>query len=180
MGFEGAANLEVVKNFRLVANGFWSDGGGRYIFGMGPDLVVLPTAGGTDVQIVPVHSYSGILGFEAQVTPKTLFYGYYGGAYFQRTFALDTTAGAKPNTFIGFGGPGSASSNNRSVQEPSFGWIQTFWKNPQYGALQLITQASYLTRSPWVPVTTGPAATPSVFKNAHLAMGWVDLRYVLP
>jgi hypothetical protein len=172
-GLEGAVNLEVVKNFRLVANGFWSDGGGRYVFGMGPDVVALPNAAGTDVMLSLVHSYSGIFGFEAQVTPKTMFYGYYGGAYFQRNFALDTSAGAKPNTFVGFGGPNSANNNNRAIQEPTIGWIQTFWKNPQYGALQLITQASYLTRAPWFVPNGAP-------KNAHLGMGWVDLRYVLP
>ena len=172
-GVEAAVNLEVVKNLHLVANGFYSDGGGRYIFGMGPDTVVLPTAAGTDVFLSLVHSGSGIAGFEYAVTPHTTLYGYYGGAYFQRNFALDTSAGAKPNTFVGFGGPNSANSNNRALQEPSIGWIQTFWRNPQYGALQLITQASYLTRSPWFVAAGAP-------KNAHLAMGWVDLRYVLP
>jgi hypothetical protein len=173
VGVEAAVNLEVVKNFRLVANGFMSDGGGRYIFGMGPDTVVLPNAAGTDVALSLVHSGSGIMGFEAQVTPKTLFYGYYGGAYFQRDFSLDTSAGAKPGSFVGFGGPNSANSNNRAIQEGTLGWTQTFWKNPQYGALQLITQASYLTRAPWFVAAGAP-------KNAHLVMGWVDLRYVLP
>jgi hypothetical protein len=172
-GGEAAINLEVLKNFRLVANGFYSDGGGRYIFGMGPDTVVLPNTAGTDLMLSLVHSGSGVSGFEYQVTPKTMLYGYYGGAYFQRNFALDNTAGAKPNTFVGFGGPSSANNNNRALQEGTLGWIQTFWKNPQYGALQLITQASYVTRSPWFVAAGAP-------KNAHLAMGWVDLRYVLP
>jgi hypothetical protein len=57
--------------------------------------------------------------------------------------------------------------------EPTFGWIQTFWRDPQHGALQLITQGSYLTRSPWFVGAGAP-------KNAHLGMAWVDLRYVLP
>lgn len=172
-GVEGAVNLEVVKNFRFVANGFYSNGGGRYIFGMGPGTVVLPTAAGTDVFLSLVHSYSGIGGFEAQVTPHTMFYGYYGGAYFQRNFTLDTTAGAPPGRFVGFGGPNSANNNNRAIQEGTIGWIQTFWKNPQYGALQLITQYSYLTRAPWFVAAGAP-------KNAHLSMGWADIRYVLP
>ncbi len=186
-GLEGAVNLEILKNFRFVANGFWSDGGGRYVFGMGPDVVALPTAAGNNIALSLVHSYSGIAGFEAQVTPHTMFYGYYGGAYFQRNFGTDFTvapnsAGFRPN--VGFGFPavfngttqvfgGSANNNNRAIQEPTFGWIQTFWRNPQYGALQLITQASYLTRAPWFVAAGAP-------KNAHLAMGWVDLRYVLP
>ena len=172
-GVEAAVNLEVFKNFHLVSNAFYSDGGGRYIFGMGPDTVVLPTAAGTDVFLSLVHSGSGIAGFEYAVTPHTTIYGYYGGAYFQRDFARDTSAGAKPGTFVGFGAPNSANNNNRAIQEPSVGWIQTFWRNPQYGALQLITQASYITRAPWFVAAGAP-------KNAHLAMGWVDLRYVLP
>jgi hypothetical protein len=31
-------NAEIFKNFHLIANSFWSDGGGRCIFGLGPDL----------------------------------------------------------------------------------------------------------------------------------------------
>jgi hypothetical protein len=206
-GVEAAVNLEFLKNIRFVANGFWSDGGGRYIFGMGPQAVFFPVdfqnntcgvinqgtptakAVGCDVAISLVHSGSGIAGFEAQITPKTMIYGYYGGAYFQRNFATDLTFASTTNPtivqpFTGFGwpqqvqggvvvSPGSPNNHNRSVQEPTLGWIQTFWKSPQYGALQLITQASYLTRSPWFVAAGAP-------KNAHLAMGWVDLRYVLP
>jgi hypothetical protein len=172
-GFESAANLELFKNFRILASAFYSDGGGRYIAGLGPQAVLLPNPAGTDVGVSMVHSGSGILGFETQVTPHTLFYGYYGGDYFQRNFTLDTTPAAPPNRFIGFGGPNSANNNNRAIQEGTFGWIQTFWRNPQYGALQLITQASYVTRSPWFVAAGAP-------KNAHLGMGWVDLRYVLP
>jgi hypothetical protein len=169
-GISGAINFELVKGFRLVANGFYSDGGGRYIFGMGPQAVIRP-----DGTISMVHSGSGIGGFEAQVTKSTMFYGYYGGAYYQRNFFPDTSAGAKPGTFAGFGAPatGTTTIQNRSIQEGTVGWIQTFWKNPQYGALQLITQGSYLTRSPWFIALGAP-------KNAHLTMGWIDLRYVLP
>lgn len=191
-GIEAAINLEVVKNFRLVSNGFWSDGGGRYIFGMAPDLVVFPTnlAGQTcttaiippsttkqavncDAQISLVHSASGIVGFEWAATPHTTIYSYYGGMYAQRNFAVDHTSTAATQPFVGFGGPNSSPSANKSVQEPSIGWIQTFWRNPQYGALQLITQGGYITRAPWFVAAGAP-------KNAHLTQVWVDLRYVLP
>lgn len=90
-----------------------------------------------------------------------------------RHFFLDTSAGAKPNTFIGFGGPGSANTNDKSLQQPTFDWRQTFWSNPQYGAIQLITQTSYLTRSPWFVAAGAP-------KNAHLVMVFTSLRYVIP
>jgi hypothetical protein len=62
---------------------------------------------------------------------------------------------------------------NRAIQEGSAEWTQTFWKNPQYGAVLLVTQASYVTRSPWFVPTGSP-------KNAHLVQGFVSMRYVLP
>ena len=98
-----------------------------------------------------------------------MFYGYYGGAYFQRNIAFDPATGK----FIGFGFPGSTSSSNKAIQEGTLGVIRTFWKDPRYGALQLITQYSYLTRSPWSIGNGAP-------KNAHTNLGYVDLRYVLP
>jgi hypothetical protein len=167
-GVAAAVNLEVLKNFRLIASAFWSDGGARYIFGSGPDTVLTPI--GT---LSLVHAGSGIGGFEWQATKKNLFAVYYGADYFQRNFFLDTSAGAKPNTFVGFGGPGSSNAANRSIQEPTGDWIVTFWKDPQYGALQLITQVSYLTRSPWFVAAGQP-------KNARSTMVWADIRYVLP
>ncbi|HLY97808.1 MAG TPA: hypothetical protein VKT33_01960 [Candidatus Angelobacter sp.] len=183
-GVSAAINYEVVRNVHIVANGFYSDGGARYLFGSGPDVVALPTlvpgavacvpasGAGCDIRLSPVHAGSSIVGFEAQVTPKTLIYGYYGGEYFQRNFAADIT-NATPGKFVGFGGPNSSNNNNRAIQEPTLGWTQTFWKHPQYGALQLMTQASYLTRSPWFVAAGAP-------KNAHLFLGMVNIRYVLP
>jgi hypothetical protein len=75
--------------------------------------------------------------------------------------------------FIGFGGINSPNSANRAIQEGSFEWNQTMWKNPQYGALVMVTQASYVTRSPWFVALGAP-------KNAHTVMGYVSMRYVLP
>ncbi len=168
-GYGGSfnVNLEVLKGFRLIANTFYSDGGGRYIFGMGPQAVVLPN--GT---ISLVHAASTTTGFEYQATKKTMFYGYYGGAYFQRNAFVDTSAGGN-NRIIGFGGANSANNNNRALQEGTFGWVQTFWRNPQYGALQLITQYSYITRAPWFVANGAP-------KNAHLGTAWADVRFILP
>jgi len=97
-------NLEVVKNLHFILNTFYSDGGGRYIFGLGPDFIVKP-----DGSPSLVHASSGIAGFEWQATPKTMYYGYYGGAYFQRNTAIDPATGKFP----GFGFPGSSSSANR-------------------------------------------------------------------
>ena len=167
-GVSAAFNLEVFKNFRLIANAFWSDGGGRYLFGSGPQAVLSPA--GT---VALVHAGGGIGGFEWQATKMHLFAAYYGADYFSRRFFLDTSAGAKPNIFVGYGGPGSSNAANKSIQEPTVDWIITFWKDPQYGALQLINQVSYLTRVPWF-------VAPGTPKNARSTMVWSDIRYVIP
>ena len=174
-GIEAAVNVELVKNYRVVANGFYSDGGGRYLLGLGPDAVMRPVVLGTGFEAIPslVHSGAGLVGFEAQVTPKTLVAGYYGGVYFQRNAFTDITSPLLVKPMIGFGGTNSPNSANRAIQEGTFDLTQTFWKNPQYGALQLVTQFSYLTRSPWFVAAGAP-------KNAHLVEGYVSLRYLLP
>jgi hypothetical protein len=173
-----ALNWELVpKRVRLVADGMWGNGPGRYLIGMAPQAVVVPNAAGNDVNLSLVHSGNALVGFELQPGKNTQFGFYYGGMYAQRNFACDTTSPAvgtcagKP--FIGFGGLNSPNSANRSVQEATLDWTQTFWRNPQYGAVLLVTQTSYVTRSPWFV----PAGAP---KNAHLTMAYVSLRYVLP
>ena len=174
----GAVNLnfELLKGFRLIANTFYGEGGGRYIGGLGPDVVVKPN--GT---LSPEHSGSGLGGFEWQITPRFLIDGYYSGAYFARNFGLlASTATPAPKcdgisgfTCVGFGFPGSANTNNRAIQEGTFGLTQTLWGSAEHGKLQFITQSSYVVRSPWSVATGNP-------KDAHAFLEYVDLRYVLP
>jgi hypothetical protein len=171
--FHGAVNLELVKGFRVMANGIWGQGNGRYLIGFGPQAVVAPNAAGNNIDVSMVHSGGAIVGSEWQAGKKALFGFYYGGFYFQRNFFQDTTSPLVTKPFIGFGGPNSPNSANRAIQEGSIDWTQTFWKNPQYGAVLLVTQTSYVTRAPWFVAAGAP-------KNAHLVMGWVSLKYVLP
>jgi uncharacterized coiled-coil protein SlyX len=161
-------NLEAVKKLHLMFTSFYSDGGGRWIGGVGPDLIIK-----ADGSPSLVHGSSAIGGFEYQANPNTLIYGYYGGAYFQRNTGIFIDPKTGKASLIGFGYKGSPNSQNKSLQEATWGFIQTFWQNPRYGKLQLITQYSYLTRAPWFVATGNP-------KNAHLSMGYVNLRYVLP
>ncbi len=158
------ANLEVAKGFRLIANTFFGSGNGRYVFGQAPDVVIR-----ADGSISPIHTYSTVDGFEFTLHKNTLLYGYYGGIYIGRDVAVD----ANGRTLIGYGYAGSPNSQNRAIQEGTFGVIQTFWKDRSYGALSLITQYSYLTRDPWALAVGAP-------KEAHTNMYWVDLRYTLP
>jgi hypothetical protein len=154
--------LEVAKNFRLIATGFYSSGGGRYIVGLAPDLVV-----GPDGSISPVHSMAGIAGFEYAPTGRSQFFGYYGGAYFDKNYTV-----VSPGNYLGFGFPGSSSAN-RQYQEPNFGYYYTFWKNPKYGALQIITEYAYLTRAPWYVAPGTPSTA-----HAHMLFG--SFRFTLP
>lgn len=168
-------NFELFKGFRVLTNNFVSDGGGRYIFGQAPDLIAHD-----DGSISLIHADSTVTGFE-YTNKNSLLYGYYGGIYVGRNTALatfSTTSGTPPVTTttigpVGYGYTGSSNSQNRAIQEATFGVIQTFWKSPRYGALSLITQYSYLTRNPWYVPTGQPA-------NANLNMVFVDLRYTLP
>ena len=163
-GVGGSADtvLEVAKNFRLIATAFYSSGGGRFSVGLGPDIVV-----GPDGSISPVHSMAGVAGFEYAPTPKSQLFAYYGGTYFQRNYTV-----VSPGNYLGFGYPGSSSAN-RQFQEPSFGYYYTFWKNPKYGALQVITEYAYLTRAPWYVAPGTPSTA-----HAHMIFG--SLRFTLP
>ena len=166
------------RNIRFVANAMWGYGIGRYLNGLAPDAVVRPIPTGAttfDAAISGIHSGDVVAGFEFQPHAKSQLGVYYGGLYAQRNAFPDLTASGATKPNIGFGGIGEvgATSQNRAVQEGTIDWTQTFWRNPQYGAVLLVTQASYITRAPWFVAAGAP-------KNAHLGMGYVSLRYVLP
>jgi len=107
-GGEANFNLELVKNFHLIVNTFLSDGGGRYLFGQAPDLIIQANGAPS-----PLHAESTVDGFE-YTTHNTLFFAYYGGDYIGKDVALDT---ANKEAFIGYGYPKSANSQNRTIQE---------------------------------------------------------------
>ena len=168
-GGEVNSNIELFKNVKLVENLYFSDGGGRYVFGEAPDFIV---HGNGSLSLL--HTYSTVDGIEAQVAPKTLLAMYYGGVYVGRNTARDTTATVKAGTpypLVGYGN--TAGTQNRDIQEITFDWIQTLWKSKNYGALSLINQYSYIFREPWAVAAGAP-------KAAHSNMVWVDLRYTLP
>ena len=89
-------NVEVFKGLRLLTNNFWADGGGRYIFGQVPDLIVR-----ADDSISPIKAASTVSGFEF-THKNSFFYGYFGGIYVYRNLALDTNG----TSIIGLWGAG--------------------------------------------------------------------------
>jgi hypothetical protein len=171
-GYGGSinGNFEVFKNFRLILNTYGSRGGGRYMFGLGPDLVATP-----DGSLDQVDAYATLDGFEwtrpipgNKFGAATTVFGYYGADYFARKALADVNG-----TPIGFGHTGAPSGANRSIQQASFGVNFTLLGSPLYGNVKLMTQFSHLTRSPWWM----PAGRPA---NAPLNMMYVGLRYELP
>jgi hypothetical protein len=169
-----AANYELSPHkLVLLADAFWSDGGAHYLDATGPQLVVRPNPAGTDFRLSMVHAGAGSTGFEWRASPKEAFALYYAGDYYSRDFFPDTTNTAHPLTIIGYGGPGSPNTNNRTIQQVTFDWLRTFWKSDDHGALQYYTQYSYLTRTPWFVAPGAP-------KDAHLSMVYAGIRYVLP
>ena len=161
-GVSANLNVEVFKNFRLVTNNFWSDGGGRYIFGQAPDFMIRANG---DISLI--HSASSVTGFEANVG-KTLVYAYYGGVYVGRNLAVDSNGTTK----IGYG-PIANDGQNRAIQEFTLGTNTTLMKDAKWGAINLMFQYSYLQRNPWLVTGTSPT-------DAAVHMGFFNIRYTLP
>jgi len=166
-GGGGFVNLgvEPIKGVRLLTNNFWSAAGGRYIFGQAPDVIAH-----ADGSLSPVHSGSTADGIEF-THKKTLLYGYYSGIYVMRNTAFD----ANGTTHIGYGYTGSGSGQNRAIQQVTFGFNQTIWKDAKWGAVNFMGQYAYLLRNPWyVNFATGQPA------NATNNIVFFNLRYTLP
>jgi hypothetical protein len=169
-GIGVGANLEIAPNLHLIMTGFWSDGGGRYIGGLGPGFVI-EQQGSTSApfRVQLIHSGSGIAGAEWRVLPNSVASLTFSTAYFSRAFSVDPSTGK----LVGYGFIGSSDSNNRALEEGTFATQTTLWRQPGYGSVQMITQSSYVTRVPWYVAPQSP-------KEAHLFAGWANLRYVLP
>jgi hypothetical protein len=170
-GFAGSinANLAVMPNFLLIANLFGGESGGRYLStGLGPDFIVNPPDASGAYSLSLVHSTAGIAGFEWDVVPTSKIYGYYGVVNYGQKF--DQLANG---SYIGYGFPGSANTNNKKIEEFTLGLTQILWKHPSYGDLKVMVQASYVDRTPWFVAPGAPS-------KAHLGMGYVNLRYDLP
>jgi hypothetical protein len=158
----GTLYFEAFKGFRILGTGFLSSGGGRYIFGQAPDVVA-----NADGSISTVKSNSMIAGFE-YTNKKTMVYGYYGGIWIDQYSIMD--AGGK---LVGYGYTGSPNGQNHTIDEITFGFNQTFWKDAKYGALNFMGQYSHLKREPWYVASGAPA-------DAKIDMIFLNLRYTLP
>jgi hypothetical protein len=163
-GLQFGMNAAILPTVRFITTNYFSDGGGRYLFGQAPDVVIH-----SDGSISGIHADGTVDGFEINATKNLLLYAYYGGIYIGRNALLD----ANGTTRMGYGYTGSANSQNRVINEVSFGFNQTIWKSPKYGAINFMGQYEYLMRDPWYVATGAP-------KNTHDNTIYLNLRYSLP
>ena len=158
----GQRELRVLKHFSLIANTFYGEGGGRFIGGLGPELVVRPE--GT---LSPCHSGAGSVDLNGK-----------SSAVFDRRLLQRCVLCAQlrfPRVecqvcpklrwcfriyLRRFGFPGSANTNNRAIQEGTFGFTQMLWGG-RFREAEFITQSSYFVRSPW-SVAAGSEKRPRV------------------
>ena len=170
VGIGLGTNLEVAPNLHLIVTGFWSDGGGRYIGGLGPGFVVEQSGStASPFQAQLIHSGSGIAAAEWRATRNTIASLTFSSAYFGRAFSTDPSTGK----LVGYGFIGSSNTNNRALEEGTFATQTTLWRQPGYGSVQMITQSSYILRAPWY-------VAPGTPREAHIFSGYANLRYVLP
>lgn len=156
-------NVEVRKGVRWVLDGFASDGAGRYIGGLAPDVIVR-----ADGSISPIHSYSWVNGFEFAPNPATGFYFYYSGLYAQKNASLNSD-----NTCcVGFGFLGASTAADRLIEEATGGYSRVLWKYENVGSVQWGVQYAHVWVYPWV-AGNGPNA-------AHSNIVFSQLRFNLP
>jgi hypothetical protein len=157
-------NVEPAKSLRLFDNAFYSRGAGRYLIGLGPDVIIRG-----DGSPSPVGSSSLLIGVEHQATPRTAIQGYYGAARFDRNVAIDPATGGD----VGFGYVGSPSNHDRIVTQGTLGFSHALWSDSGLGSLQVMAQYSHLFREPW-------CVTPGTPSNASLNLFYLKIRYSFP
>jgi hypothetical protein len=176
-GAFGNFNVQLFSGFRVILNTYWSQGGGRYIFGTVPDVIVQP-----DGSLSAIKAASTVAGFE-YTHKNTLLYSYYGGVYASKDvgflnnseygYGVDAINITSTTPFTSTSNYAAAVSQNRTIQEITLGFNQTLWRDAKYGALNFMGQYSWLTRNPW-------GVLPGQPNEANLNLAFLDLRYTLP
>jgi hypothetical protein len=163
LGIGGNLNfgIDLTPRLHLVLNGFLSSGGGRYIGGLAPDVIVRANG-----DISPVKAHSWIGGLEFAPDRKNMLFGYYSGVYIARNTTID-----RNGALVGFGYPGS-NAGRRTIQEGTIGWGRLLWNSESAGSIQFNSQYSYIKNHPW-SAADGPSSS-----QAHLVFG--QIRYNLP
>jgi hypothetical protein len=135
---------------QLLAQGFISAGGGRYIGGLAPDAIVRP-----DGTVSPLRAHSWVTGIEQKVSRDLALAFYYSGFSVGRQFVTD-----EDGSMIGWGFAGSSNSNNRLFHQVTGIYVWRFMTTESRGSGQWNFQYSYMMRKPW-DVGSGPSTASS-------------------
>jgi hypothetical protein len=162
-GVSANFHVEVKKGVRWVLDGFASDGAGRYIGGLAPDVIVK-----ADGSISPIHSYSWVSGFELAPNKATGLYFYYSGLYAQK----NATSNSDGTCCVGFGFSGASNTADRLIEEATGGYSRVLWKYENLGSVQWGLQYAHVWVYPWA-AGNGP-------NSANTNMVFSQLRYNLP
>jgi hypothetical protein len=162
-GVGANSNVEVKKGVRWVLDGFASDGAGRYIGGLAPDVIVRANG-----DISPIHSYSWVSGFEIAPNKTTGLYFYSSGLYAQKNATLNSNG----TCCVGFGYPGASNAADRLIEEATGGYSRVVWKYENLGSVQWGLQYAHAWVYPWA-AGNGP-------NSAHANIVFGQVRYNLP
>ena len=158
------AGVEAVRHLTVVTNNFYTNGGGNFIFGQVPALII--QASGAPSFLPAASTVDGL---EYEPASKWRLWTYYGGTWVRRISTFDPMG----VQFVGYGYTGSPNSQNRTIQELTGGFTRIFWRNQNYGTLQFSGQYSWVVRHPWFVAAGQPA-------GANLNMVYLGLRFLLP
>jgi hypothetical protein len=166
----GGGNLNVgvkfTKTTKLIVQGAYGVGIGRYIGAMFPDVVIRP-----NLTINPLPVASWVTGIEQGISKNVSVATYYSGGWAQKASYWQPDG-----TYIGYGFPGSPDLDNRQIQEATLVATWRIVKTENRGSVQFASQFSWLQRTPYYPVR-GPFG-PIVSEQPYL---WFSqIRYNLP
>jgi hypothetical protein len=157
------ARVNATPSTRILGQVAVGSGMGRYIGGLVPDA-----AFSSDGSITLIDTTSWVGGVEQTLTPRVSVAGYYSGVKAGDNYFTDRDGG-----FIGFGFPGSSTSNNRNIRELTLTGAYQIVRTPDRGSAQFNTQVSWLTREPWSTPASG-------LSSARSFMFFAQVRYNLP
>ena len=155
--------VNATPSTRVLGEVAVGSGMGRYIGGLVPDAAFR-----SDGSISLIDTTSWVGAVEQALTPRVSVAGYYSGVKAGDTYFTD-----RDGRFIGFGFPGSSTSNNRSIREFTLTGAYQVVRTPDRGSAQFNTQVSWLTREPWSTPANG-------LSSARSFMFLAQVRYNLP
>ena len=156
------ARVQATTETRIIGQLAFGSGLGRYIGGLVPDLAFT-----ADSSITALRTTAWVAGVEQKVSSIVSLAGYYSGVDTESSVHVDTDG-----RYIGYGYPGSSSSNNKRVEELTFTSALLAFKTSNRGSAQINLQFSWLQREPWSQ-GSGPA-------SASMLMFFAQVRYNLP